>query len=211
MHTAHHANFAPRLLSLSPNQAPRSPANFFCFCCADRDNCEQLHVASVWHYALSEGKEHGSAATFDGFEDNKFHMNAPAPTGPLLRSKFAVLTSTVVETQRSEDGTVKLLVRYLLWLLWLLLSTPVVVLCFVPTRRWPPLFVYSCPPRDVAGRHPKGKERLVPRHNQPPWLWLTDLPTDPVRVQIDSLRWPPASISGSFARRTDGGDGHNPA
>lgn len=72
---------------------------------------EQLHVASVWHYALSEGKAHGSEATFDEFEDNSFHMNAPAPTGPLLRNKFAVLTSTVVETQRSEDGTVKLLVR----------------------------------------------------------------------------------------------------
>ncbi|CAM9880906.1 unnamed protein product, partial [Hapterophycus canaliculatus] len=72
---------------------------------------EQVHVGSVWHYALSEGKKHGSEATFDGFEDNKFYMNAPAPTGPLLRRKFAVLTSTVVETQRSEDGTVKLLVR----------------------------------------------------------------------------------------------------
>lgn len=76
---------------------------------------EQLHVASVWHYALSEGKAHGSDATFNGFEDNKFHMNAPAPTGPLLRKKFAVLTSTVVETQRSEDGTVKLLVRGRRW------------------------------------------------------------------------------------------------
>ena len=77
---------------------------------------EQLHVASVWHYALSEGKARGSDATFDGFEDNKFHQNAPAPTGPLLREKFAVLTSTVVETQRSEDGTVKLLVRC--WVCW---------------------------------------------------------------------------------------------
>eukprot|EP00903_Cladosiphon_okamuranus_P010766 g10172.t1 len=75
------------------------------------EGIKELHVASVWHYALSEGKTHGSDATFDGFEDNKFHMNAPAPTGPLLREKFAVLTSTVVETQRSEDGTVKLLVR----------------------------------------------------------------------------------------------------
>lgn len=73
---------------------------------------EQLHAASVWHYALSEGKLHGSDATFDGFEDSKFYMSAPAPTGPLLRRKFAVLTSTVVETQRSEDGTVKLLVCY---------------------------------------------------------------------------------------------------
>lgn len=42
-------------------------------------------------------------------------MSAPAPTGAMLRRKFAVLTSTVVETQRSEDGTVKLLVRYLLF------------------------------------------------------------------------------------------------
>lgn len=66
----------------------------------------------MWNYALSEGKKHGSDATFEGFEDNKFHMNAPAPTGPMLRRKFAVLTSSVVETQRSEDGTVKLLVRF---------------------------------------------------------------------------------------------------
>lgn len=78
----------------------------------DTTRGEQVHVGSVWHYALSEGKKHGSDATFDAFEDNKHHMNAPAPTGPLLRRKFAVLTSTVVETQRSEDGTVKLLVRF---------------------------------------------------------------------------------------------------
>lgn len=57
------------------------------------------------------GKEHGSDATFDGFESAEFHMNAPATVGPLLRRKFAVLTSRVVETQHSEDGTVKLLVR----------------------------------------------------------------------------------------------------
>ncbi|CAM9147166.1 unnamed protein product [Ectocarpus fasciculatus] len=75
------------------------------------EGIKELHAASVWHYALSEGKLHGSDATFDGFEDSKFYMSAPAPTGPLLRRKFAVLTSTVVETQRSEDGTVKLLVR----------------------------------------------------------------------------------------------------
>ncbi|CBJ29779.1 conserved unknown protein [Ectocarpus siliculosus] len=75
------------------------------------EGIKELHAASVWHYALSEGKLHGSDATFDGFEDGKFYMSAPAPTGPLLRRKFAVLTSTVVETQRSEDGTVKLLVR----------------------------------------------------------------------------------------------------
>ncbi|CAM9237946.1 unnamed protein product, partial [Pylaiella littoralis] len=75
------------------------------------EGIKELHAGSVWHYALSEGKKHGSDATFDGFEDNRFHMNAPAPTGPMLRKKFAVLTSTVVETQRSEDGTVKLLVR----------------------------------------------------------------------------------------------------
>ncbi|CAM9704261.1 unnamed protein product [Ectocarpus sp. 4 AP-2014] len=75
------------------------------------EGIKELHAASVWHYALSEGKLHGSGATFDGFEDSKFYMSAPAPTGPLLRRKFAVLTSTVVETQRSEDGTVKLLVR----------------------------------------------------------------------------------------------------
>ncbi|CAM9117469.1 unnamed protein product [Ectocarpus sp. 12 AP-2014] len=75
------------------------------------EGIKELHAASVWHFALSEGKLHGSDATFDGFEDSKFYMSAPAPTGPLLRRKFAVLTSTVVETQRSEDGTVKLLVR----------------------------------------------------------------------------------------------------
>lgn len=70
-----------------------------------------MHARSAWSYALAKGKAHGSEATFDGFEAYDYHMNAPAPTGPLLRRKFAVLTSTVVETQRSEDGTVKLLVR----------------------------------------------------------------------------------------------------
>lgn len=70
-----------------------------------------MHARSAWSYALAEGKAHGSEATFDGFEAFDFHLNAPTPTGPLLRRKFAVLTSTVVETQRSEDGTVKLLVR----------------------------------------------------------------------------------------------------
>lgn len=72
---------------------------------------QQLHARAVWKYALSEGKAHGSEATFDGFEDAEFHTNAPLSTGPMLRRKFAVLTSKVVETQRSEDGTVKLLVR----------------------------------------------------------------------------------------------------
>ncbi|CAN0443883.1 unnamed protein product, partial [Laminaria digitata] len=71
----------------------------------------KVHARSAWSYALAEGKAHGSEASFDGFEGFDFHLNAPTPTGPLLRRKFAVLTSTVVETQRSEDGTVKLLVR----------------------------------------------------------------------------------------------------
>lgn len=82
--------------------------SFICICCCV---LRQVHARAVWSYALSEGKAHGSDANFDGFEDANFHMNAPAPTGPLLRRRFAVLTSSVVETQRSEDGTVKLLVR----------------------------------------------------------------------------------------------------
>lgn len=65
----------------------------------------------MWAYALTEGRVHGSEATFANFERAEFHMNAPAPTGPLLRKKFAILTSTVVEKQLSEDGTVKLLVK----------------------------------------------------------------------------------------------------
>lgn len=71
----------------------------------------QLHARAIWNYALTEGKAHGTDANFDGFETADFYMNAPAPTGPMLRRKFAILTSSVMETQHSEDGTVKLLVR----------------------------------------------------------------------------------------------------
>lgn len=60
---------------------------------------------------MAEGKAHGSDATFDNFEKTGLQMSVPTPTGPMLRKRFAILTSRVVEKQLSEDGTVKLLVR----------------------------------------------------------------------------------------------------
>lgn len=70
----------------------------------------QLHARAIWNYALAEGKAYGSDANFENFEKTDYHMNTPAQTGRMLREKFAILTSTVVEKQVSEDGTVKLLV-----------------------------------------------------------------------------------------------------
>ncbi|CAM9633977.1 unnamed protein product [Choristocarpus tenellus] len=72
---------------------------------------KDVHSKAIWAYALKAGKKDGHNADFDGFEGSSFQASTPAHLTPLLNEKFGVLTSEVVETQMSEDGTVKLLVR----------------------------------------------------------------------------------------------------
>ncbi|CAM9286101.1 unnamed protein product, partial [Discosporangium mesarthrocarpum] len=72
---------------------------------------KEVHAKAVFGYALSEGMRKGYSAGFEGFEGSPYHAYTPAHLTPLLHSKFEVLTSEVVEVKRSEDGTIKLLVR----------------------------------------------------------------------------------------------------